>query len=444
MHGTAAQSTDPEVVDLRITGSSDNRVDMVFVGNNYAEDEMSEFAADVDGIRDRLFTISPFDAYRGYFNERRIDLAAGAEELSATHARQKAALEHLEPDQHEILMLVHNGDAALAWTVTWVDPEGNPRWTGVAFGGASGTWAHKLFAHEIAHSFAWLDDEYDGKCWNRNAPNISATSDRETLKWAHWIGVDGYGGTDLDPEDTPVPASPEMYSYYPGRTVSAYRCPNGNWRPTWKSIMRYVAAPGERFDPVSREQIIKRFHAFVSPIDLALPRDRLVETTTCHEVQFSVQVPDVDTLTTKWRIDGEEVPGDLGLLVDPCKLARGTHAIEVEVVDQTPHVRARENDDRMAPATVSWTLDVGYTRPEPPPSPGGGGGGGGRGGRRPIQPNRPPEAVGTLPDRSLTVGAGPVSVDVASAFRDPDRDQLTYAANSSAENVAAAAWRTAW
>ncbi len=47
--------------------------------------------------------------------------------------------------------------------------------------------------------------------------------------------------------------------------------------------------------------------------------------------------------------------------------------------------------------------------------------------------------VGILADRALTVGADPVSVDVASAFRDPDRDELTYAASSSAGDVAAAA-----
>ena len=57
--------------------------------------------------------------------------------------------------------------------------------------------------------------------------------------------------------------------------------------------------------------------------------------------------------------------------------------------------------------------------------------------RRGRHPHRPPEAVGALADRSLTVGASPVSVDAASAFRDPDRDELTYAATSSAENVAA-------
>ena len=73
--------------------------------------------------------------------------------------------------------------------------------------------------------------------------------------------------------------------------------------------------------------------------------------------------------------------------------------------------------------------------------PGGGdpGRGGPGGGRPPRPPNRPPEAVGTLADQALTVGADPVTVDVAAAFRDPDRDALEYAAESSAEDVAAAA-----
>ena len=72
--------------------------------------------------------------------------------------------------------------------------------------------------------------------------------------------------------------------------------------------------------------------------------------------------------------------------------------------------------------------------------PGGDDPGGGPGGRRPPRPpNRPPEAVGTLADQALTVGADAVQVDVAAAFRDPDRDALEYAAESSAEGVAAAA-----
>ena len=51
--------------------------------------------------------------------------------------------------------------------------------------------------------------------------------------------------------------------------------------------------------------------------------------------------------------------------------------------------------------------------------------------------NGPPIPVGTLPDQRLEVRGGPVMVDVASAFGDPDGDALTYGATSSNAAVAA-------
>ena len=72
------------------------------------------------------------------------------------------------------------------------------------------------------------------------------------------------------------------------------------------------------------------------------------------------------------------------------------------------------------PATQTFRVTV---TDVPPGLGGGGGGGGGR--------NSAPEAVGTLPDRRLDVGAAPLEVEVVSAFRDPDGDVVTYAAASS-------------
>ena len=48
--------------------------------------------------------------------------------------------------------------------------------------------------------------------------------------------------------------------------------------------------------------------------------------------------------------------------------------------------------------------------------------------------NRPPVAVGTIPDQSLSVGGAAVSVDVSSYFNDPDGDALSYAFSSSDTN----------
>ncbi len=49
-------------------------------------------------------------------------------------------------------------------------------------------------------------------------------------------------------------------------------------------------------------------------------------------------------------------------------------------------------------------------------------------------PNRAPEAVGTIPNQTMATG-GTATLDVASYFRDPDGDALTYTASSSASAV---------
>ena len=53
---------------------------------------------------------------------------------------------------------------------------------------------------------------------------------------------------------------------------------------------------------------------------------------------------------------------------------------------------------------------------------------------RPPGANRPPAAVGTLPNRELTL-PGSFTVDVSQAFADPDGDPLTYTVSSSAPAV---------
>ena len=55
-----------------------------------------------------------------------------------------------------------------------------------------------------------------------------------------------------------------------------------------------------------------------------------------------------------------------------------------------------------------------------------------------LRPNRPPEAVGTLPDRRLTGLLSTLEVDVSQVFVDPDGDLLSYGVSSSAPRVVVA------
>ena len=78
----------------------------------------------------------------------------------------------------------------------------------------------------------------------------------------------------------------------------------------------------------------------------------------------------------------------------------------------------------LAAAAVVWAAacgdgDPGVTGPVPTPAP---------------PPNRAPEAVGTIPERTLPVGES-ATVDLSSHFRDPDGDALAYTAESSNADV---------
>ena len=57
----------------------------------------------------------------------------------------------------------------------------------------------------------------------------------------------------------------------------------------------------------------------------------------------------------------------------------------------------------------------------------------------PTGTNQPPAPVGTLPPLTIGVDEGATTVDVSSAFRDPDGDRLTYGASSSRPSVASVA-----
>ena len=52
--------------------------------------------------------------------------------------------------------------------------------------------------------------------------------------------------------------------------------------------------------------------------------------------------------------------------------------------------------------------------------------------------NRGPEAVGSVPDRTLAAGGPAVSLDAAPWFRDPDGDPLTHSAESGDPGVVTA------
>ena len=90
-----------------------------------------------------------------------------------------------------------------------------------------------------------------------------------------------------------------------------------------------------------------------------------------------------------------------GSTVTVTAVAQGTATITVTATDE---------DNLSASQTFNVTVN-----PAPPPEP----------------TEQAPVAVGTIGNRTLTVGAAPTSIDVADYFNDPDDQSLTYSAQSS-------------
>ena len=94
-------------------------------------------------------------------------------------------------------------------------------------------------------------------------------------------------------------------------------------------------------------------------------------------------------------------------------LAAGSRVTLTGVGVGTATIRATATDPGGLSATLSFTVTV-------------------------VASNRPPEPVGRLAPLTIGVGGPAATVEVSSAFRDPEGDRLTYGARSSAPAVASA------
>ena len=56
------------VSDILINGSNDSRVNIVFLGDGYKQNQMDSYISDVEDVVDELFNTIPYSNYKNYFN----------------------------------------------------------------------------------------------------------------------------------------------------------------------------------------------------------------------------------------------------------------------------------------------------------------------------------------------------------------------------------------
>lgn len=356
------------VVTIIDNGPTDNRIDLVILGDGYVATEIGDYAVHVENMLSTFFTEDPLAAYATYFNVHRVDVVSnesgvdepdngiyrdtaldmtyncvGIPRLLCVNLGKAAAAASSAPDVDQILALANS-----------------TRYGGAGYPGSSlctiagdNAASIEIGLHEFGHSFALLADEYhysDGATYTGpepGEPNVSIydAADQAVLetKWWLWLdlpNVDAFEGA--------------MYNQY------------GVYRPTVNSKMRSLGRP---FEEVNVEQFVLNIYRTVAPIDNATPPSES-PLSACTTFFVTPLEPTDHALDIQWSVDGLDAPQAVETTFTPDLegLAPGIHTVAVTVVDNTPRLRDESLRATWLTATRQWQIEVLGTANECGPS----------------------------------------------------------------------------
>jgi hypothetical protein len=339
----AAQAAVPVVAN----GDPANRLDVVFLGDGYTADLLPKFAADAATVAAGLLAAAPYAEYRSYFNVWRIDVASN--QMGASHpskgvtrdtafgatydcggvarrvcvnsSKVNSALTAVAPNQRDLVVVLVN------------DPE---------YGASGGTitvasmhsQVVELVLHEQAHTLGLLCDEYvdsQPTCSDAFEPvcaNATKETARSAIKWLPWI----------DPA-TPIPTTWTVNAV-PGLYRGAHDCESTLFRPTYNSKMRSL---GQEFHAINEEQLVRRFYAYVDPVESVSPAPwTVISLNPGQSQEFSVTTtaPASHAMSVGWWLDGRLAGTSPAFSVSAETIGQGLHDVEVIVTDPTSSVRS--------------------------------------------------------------------------------------------------------
>jgi Ca2+-binding RTX toxin-like protein len=343
---------------IKSTGSSSNRVDMIFLGDGYQANEIStKFNQHVQSYINYLFSTTaltdPFSRYKNFFNIHVIDVISqqsGADDPSRGITVNTALnARYFFDGVTERLMSIDNNlaDNILNAALAGSNIGNEIRYVTVnetKYGGAGGpysvfaggnTFAHEVALHENGHSFAGLTDEYGGAGLYTGAePDyINVSKDPSGNKWREWLGY-------VDPNLGTV-----------GAYEGGFYHDSGIFRPTDKSKMNVLENP---FDPIAREAFIHKFYSLVDPLD-----SHTNNTGTKTNLKLLVaDTIDPKVISVDWTVNGKKFvkAGEKFSLIDN-DFGFGTYTVTARAYDPTLWVRGDRSD---LEESVTWTIKNDY------------------------------------------------------------------------------------
>jgi len=327
-------------------GTTDSRINLVFLGDGYRVEEMPKFYEDVVKFTEKLWTHEPYVNYKNYFNVYAIStpsnesggaprpsemidnyygssyFTSGIERLlyPTRLNRVHQVLNNNFPAYDQVIMLVN-------------DPKygGGGGWLAAASTHPSGA---AVAIHEIGHSFSNLRDEYyAGDSFARESVNMTQNNDPGTIRWKNWVNAFGIG----------------VFQHCCGGQSSLW------YKPYNDCMMEKL---NKELCAVCRQTTVARIHTLVPPYEGYSPDSSYVPIGEDNQ-SFSVDLiqPEPNTLTTTWMLNGEIVALDFteNFELDVNTLSEGGHILTCAIFDDTPMIRIDQYAIQHT-YTIEWEL----------------------------------------------------------------------------------------
>nr|WP_221410999.1 M64 family metallopeptidase [Elizabethkingia sp. JS20170427COW] len=342
-----------QTIPIIENGPRDKRIKLVIMGDGFTDSELDVLTQQATNVANYLFSKPPYSMYKNYFNVYLVKVVSP--ESGVKHPGTATDEQHVNPavpisnpntaldvsfDHGGIHRCIYTNDINKVGQVLSTNfPDydvalviGNTPY----HGGCGGKYpfitmhsdSYDVALHELGHTFGKLHDEY----WIANqgeGPNKTNNSDPATVKWKNWIGFRGVG----------------MHPF----------SENASWfRPHENCEMRYL---NRSFCSVCEEALIERIHSILSPIEGYTPNNTTtVSISNQQDFVVNLILPEPNTLTSKWMLNGVEVLSSLdAITIQKNQLQDGNNTLVFNVEDKTPNVRVDGHESSHI-STITWNI----------------------------------------------------------------------------------------
>lgn len=207
---TARPQIDADVFAVMENGEPGKKVDLLVMGDGYSQKEKGKFKKDVQRMVDALFAAEPFKKRKTDFNVWAVlphsDISGISRPSTGIHKDTPLKLRYDIFGSERYMLTLDNKSfrraASLApYEFVEIIANGETYGGGGIYGlygtaSSDNDWSEYVFIHEFGHHFAGLADEYysspvaQAVVTNLDEPyepNVTANTDRNTLKWQHLV-----------------------------------------------------------------------------------------------------------------------------------------------------------------------------------------------------------------------------------------------------------------